>query len=178
MVTENQANYQNNEWTCHDNEKVEIVQPVQMSIYQNDTSRKNFSLLHFIDKPGAQGEPLKDQRSYLSASVVYIIYANTSQEHQPRHGNSIPSKTVWQIYRDKQQPQKKKLKRWFFFNNRPICFHKNSTSVIRRVKKIKLNFSSIEINNLFPSLVYSSSQGRFKFRRQLQLLPQIRCHNL
>ena len=43
----------------------------------------------------------------------------------------------------------------FFFENRPIYFHINSTRVIRLVKQNKLVFSSIEINKPLPAPVYS-----------------------
>ena len=36
-----------------------------MNIYQNNAYRKNFNLLHFDDELGVQGQPWKDQQSYL-----------------------------------------------------------------------------------------------------------------
>ena len=67
------------------------------------------------------------------------------------------------------------IKSWFFLKNRPIYFHINSASDVRPVKRNKLSFSSIEINKPFPASVHSVSLVRFKFRCQLQLLPQIKC---
>ena len=43
----------------------------------------------------------------ISVSVVYLTYPKSSCGHPPRHDNSIPSKAVWQIYRNKEQLQKK-----------------------------------------------------------------------
>ena len=76
-------------------------------------------------------------------------------------------------FRRESQPQH--LKRLFFFENRPVHFHVNSTSVIRPVKRNQLSFSSIEVNKPFLTPVHSISQIRFKFRSQFYLLPQIRC---
>ena len=45
----------------------------------------------------------------------------------------------------------------------------------KRFKRSQLTFSSIKINKPLPAPVHSILQIRFKFRSQLQLLPQIRC---
>ena len=37
MVIENCAIYQNNEWTFHKNKKVELVEQIQLNIYQINT---------------------------------------------------------------------------------------------------------------------------------------------
>ena len=63
---------------------------------------------------------------------------------------------------------------WFFLKYRSIHFHINSISIIRTVKQNQLIFFSIEINKQLSVSVHSVSQIRFKFRSQLQLLPQIR----
>ena len=63
---------------------------------------------------------------------------------------------------------------WFFLKYRPIHFHINSISIIRTVKQNQLIFFNIEINKQLSVSVHSVSQIRFKFRSQLQLLPQIR----
>ena len=52
-----------------------------------------------------------DQQSYISIFVVYLTIPSSIQEHHPRQDNSIPCMAVWQIHRDKQQPQGKKLHR-------------------------------------------------------------------
>ena len=41
--------------------------------------------------------------------VAYLTFPDSRQEHQPRHDNSIPYKTVWQIYRNTEQPQEKEI---------------------------------------------------------------------
>ena len=46
---------------------------------------------------------------YISIFVTYLIIPSSSQEQQDRHDNSIPCMTIWQIYRDTQQPLEKKL---------------------------------------------------------------------
>ena len=56
--------------------------------------------------------------------------------------------------------------------NRPTHFHINSTRVVKPVKRNKLSFSSIEINKPLPAPVCSFFKARFKFRSQLQSLPQ------
>ena len=76
-------------------------------------------------------------------------------------------------FRRESQPQH--LKRLSFLKNRRICFHINSTSVSRLVKRNQLSFSSIEINKPLPAPVHRVSQIRFNFRSQFQLLLQIRC---
>ena len=65
------------------------------------------------------------------------------------------------------------LKR-FFVKNRTSHFHINTTTVIRHVKRNRVNFSNIEINKSLPAPVHSVSKIRFKFRIHFQQLPQIR----
>ena len=48
----------------------------------------------------------------------------------------------------RRESQLQHLKESFFFKNRPIHFHINSTSIIRLVKRNQLSFSSIEIDKL------------------------------
>ena len=44
--------------------EVELVQPVQMDIYQNNIYRKDISWQHFDDEPRVQdGQQVKDQQS-------------------------------------------------------------------------------------------------------------------
>ena len=43
--------YYKSEQTYHDNKEMEAVYPVQMSIYLGSTKRKDFSYLHFNNKP-------------------------------------------------------------------------------------------------------------------------------
>ena len=52
---------------------------------------------------------MKDQQSYISVFVAYLTTPSSSYEHQPRHSNIILYKVVWYVYRDKEQPQNKKL---------------------------------------------------------------------
>ena len=52
-----------------------------------------------------------DQQSAISVYVVYLTIPSNIQEHQPRQDNSIPCMVVWQIHRDTEQPQGKKLHR-------------------------------------------------------------------
>ena len=42
--------YQNNEQTSLDKKEVELVEPVQINIYQSNTYRKDLSWLHFDDE--------------------------------------------------------------------------------------------------------------------------------
>ena len=71
--------------------------------------------------------------------------------------------------------QRQHLKRCFLFKNRPFHIPINRISVIRPIKRNKLSFSSIEINNPLPAPVLSVSKIRFNFSYQLSLLPHIRC---
>ena len=50
---------------------------------------------------------MNDQQSYIPAFVAYRKPPSSSQEHQPRHDNSIPCQAVWWIDRDTEQPQEK-----------------------------------------------------------------------
>ena len=52
-------------------------------------------------------QQVMEQQSYISISLAYLINPSSSQEYQPRHDNITPSKTVRQIYRDKEQPEQK-----------------------------------------------------------------------
>ena len=85
---------------------------VQMNIYQSNNYRKGLSWLHVDDEPGVQEkEQVMDQQSAISVYVVYLTIPSNIQEHQPRQDNSIPCMVVWQIQRDTEQPQGKKLHR-------------------------------------------------------------------
>ena len=54
MATKNRAIYQNNEQTSHENKEAELVQSVQMNIYQSNTNTKDLSWIHFNDEPRVQ----------------------------------------------------------------------------------------------------------------------------
>ena len=56
MVTEKSCNLsnQNNEWTSLKKKEVELVEPVQMNIYQSNTYRKGLSWLYFDNEPRVQ----------------------------------------------------------------------------------------------------------------------------
>ena len=50
----------------------QTIETVQMNIYQSNTYRKDLSWLHFDDEPRVQErQQVKDQQSYISASVAY-----------------------------------------------------------------------------------------------------------
>ena len=73
-------------------------------------TEKYFSWLPFGNDPRVQEkEQLKEHESYISVSVVYLKFPSTSWEYQSRHEKSILRKTVWYIYRDKEQDQEKKV---------------------------------------------------------------------
>ena len=109
MVTENYAIYQNSKKTSLENKEVELVESVQMNIYQSNTYRKDLSWLHFNNEPRVQDrQQVKDQHPFISVFVAYPTIPRGNQEHQPRHNNSIPHMAIWQIYRDTEQPQEKK----------------------------------------------------------------------
>ena len=56
-----------------ENEEVEPLQPVQVSIYQSNIFRKDIHWLHFEHEPRVQErQQLKDQQSYISVSGVYV----------------------------------------------------------------------------------------------------------
>ena len=91
IVTEKHTIYQNNRQTSLKKKEVKPFQPVQMSIYQSNTYRKDLSWLHFIDEPRVQKrQQVKDQQSCISVYVAYPTILSSKQEHQPRHDNSIP----------------------------------------------------------------------------------------
>ena len=55
-----------------ENKEVEPVEPVQTSIYQSNTYRKDLSWLHFNDELRVQErQQMKDQQSCISVFVVY-----------------------------------------------------------------------------------------------------------
>ena len=76
--------------------------------------------------------------------------------------------------RFKRKSQPHHLKRLFFLKNRPVHFHINSTSVIRPVKQSQQVFPASKSTSHFLPPVHIVLQIRFKFRSQLQLLPQNR----
>ena len=55
-----------------ENKEVELVEPVQMNIYQSTTNRKDLSWVHFGDKSMVpERQQVKDQQSCISAFVAY-----------------------------------------------------------------------------------------------------------
>ena len=86
-----------NEWTYHENEELEPVQPVQMNIYQSNTAyRKHLIWIHFDSEPSVQvRHQVRGGQPYISVSVIYLKYPRSSQEHQPRHGNNVLHKVLW-----------------------------------------------------------------------------------
>ena len=104
----NGAIYQKNEQTSIENKEVELVEAVQMNIYQSNTYGKDLNQPHFDDEPWAQvRDQVKDQQSNVSLFVVYLTFPSSIQALQPRYGYNIACKAVWQVYRDTEQPQKK-----------------------------------------------------------------------
>ena len=84
MVTKNHAIYQNNEQTSIENKEVEPVEPVQINIYQSNTSREDLRWLHFVDQPrDKKRQQVKDQQSCISVFVAYPTIPSSNQEHQP-----------------------------------------------------------------------------------------------
>ena len=130
--------------------------------------RKDLNCLHFDDKPRVQQRQLAlDHQSYIPILVAYLTYPSRIQEYQPKYHNNIPCKGIWQIYSDKGQPQKKKLRstnqdsnflRGSFSNKDqvrgPIQFtrKKNSPSIL------KYDFSSQEQTHSFSYQYYQSYQ--------------------
>ena len=72
MVTEKSCIYQNNEYTCLKNKKVEPVTLVQMNIYQSNAHRENLSWRHFDEEPRVhERKKVKDQQSCIS--VLWLV---------------------------------------------------------------------------------------------------------
>ena len=70
MVTENHAIYQNNQETSLKNKEVEPVEPVQKSIYQSNTNRKDFGWLHFDNESRVhERQQGKNQQPYISVDL-------------------------------------------------------------------------------------------------------------
>ena len=85
MVTEKSCIYQNNEYTCLKNKKVEPVKLVQMNIYQSNAHRENLSWLHFDD----ERKKVKDRQSCISVlrlvkqyQEATKIYGDTEQSQE------------------------------------------------------------------------------------------------
>ena len=66
------------------------------------------------------------------------------------------------------------LKGWFLVKDRPLYLHINSAKAIRAITWNMLGFPSIQIDKPFPEPVQSFSEVWLNFRKQLELLPQIR----
>ena len=78
----NHAIYQNNEYTYFENKEVEPVELNQMSIYQSNTYRKDFSWLRVDDEPRAQKrQQVMDQQSYIYIFAAYPTIPRCSLEH-------------------------------------------------------------------------------------------------
>ena len=74
-----------------------------------DTYRKDLSWSHFDDEPRVQEkQQVKDQQPCIIVFVACLTIQSSNWGHQPRCDNrDIPHMTVWQIYRDTEQPQEK-----------------------------------------------------------------------
>ena len=165
--------------------EVESGQLVQMNIYGGSKLASFQQRARGLREAAREGSTVLQIRfcslSNISKQQLRVL-AQTLQQYSMQ-GSSVLGgsfsngdnvKVPFQFRRETES-QHLDLTRQFFFENRPIYLHITSTRVIRLVKQNMLAFSSIEINNLLPAPVYSVSQVRFKFRSQIQLLPQIRC---
>ena len=70
----------------------------------------------------------------------------------------------------RRERQSQSLKRWFFFKNRLIHFHTNSTRVIRTSYWNKSSWIHMALSAWFPQCLVDQIQVQ-----KLLLLPQIRC---
>ena len=87
---------------------MEPVEPDQTNIYQSNTYRKDLSWLHLDNEQRDQErQQVKDQQSKISIFAAHLTIPSISQEHQPRHDNSIPCMSVRYVCRDTEQPQEK-----------------------------------------------------------------------
>ena len=60
---------------------MELVEPVQINIYQSNTNRKPLSWLHFDNEPRVQERQQgKDQQSHISIFVAYLTIPSTSTD--------------------------------------------------------------------------------------------------
>ena len=153
-----------------------------MNIYLPFTDRKDLRWVHFDDESRVQErQRVKDQQSYISASAVYVTYPSSSQEHQPRHYNSILSNALRATSKEtsvtnqgldsfgdsfstrdnvrppiefRRERKSQLLNGWFFLKKRPIQFHISSNTAIRKDKRNKLSFFSTEINKSLPTQFY------------------------
>ena len=102
----NHATCKNSEWTCHKNEEVEQVQPVQMNNQLSNNYKIDLTWLQFDDEPGVQKrQQKKEQQSY---QFLYLI-----QHTKVKFRSTSPDLTtvlqypsihdLSQIYRDKEQ---------------------------------------------------------------------------
>ena len=58
---------------------VDLVDLVQINIYQNNVYRKNFSWQHFDDGQRVQDrQQMKDQQSCISVFVAYVTISSSS----------------------------------------------------------------------------------------------------
>ena len=59
--------------------EVEQTEPVQMNIYQSNTYRNDLIWQDFDDAPRVQGsQQVKDQQSYISVLVAYLIIPSSN----------------------------------------------------------------------------------------------------
>ena len=81
-MTENNAIYQNNEYTYLEKREMEPVEPVLKNIYQNSTNRKELSWPHFDDEPRVQeNQQVKDQQSCLFVFVACLTISSSNYGH-------------------------------------------------------------------------------------------------
>ena len=79
----NHAPCKNGEWTCHKNEEVEQVQPVQMNIQLSNNYKIDLTWLQFDDEPGVQKrQQKKEQQSYQFLYLIQYIKVKVSRPAQ------------------------------------------------------------------------------------------------
>ena len=72
--------YQNNEQTSLDKKEVELVEPVQINIYQSKTYRKDLSWLHFDDESsGQESEAAKERLAVLHIHFCSFYLINLTR---------------------------------------------------------------------------------------------------
>ena len=105
-MVKNHTIYQNIEQTSNRNKEV------QMNIYQSNTYSKDVSCLHFGNDSCVQEmQEVRNRQSYISVFVIYLTFPSSSQEHQPRHHNSINTRSYGRYIQIKSNLRRKKLHR-------------------------------------------------------------------
>ena len=104
MKTFNWQRIPESSWTRKKTVVIDILmQPIR--IKHRPSTRRRWNQFSQLKRTSTKVMPIEKTCTGYALMMTQAFKRGSNWEHQPRHDNSILSKAVWHIYRDKEQPQ-------------------------------------------------------------------------